>query len=157
MIRPSVPADTAALVQVARQTGAFSPEEIQDLHDRLDAYPDRHTGDDHQALTCEHDGRPLGLAYYAPVAMADRTWSLYWLVVTDAPPGPQAADQLLRHTEQDVRGRGGRLLVFEASSRSAQESLRRLLAAHGYQPGAVLPDFYADGEDQIIFRKRLTP
>jgi hypothetical protein len=152
-----VPADTPALVQLARQTGAFSPEELQDLHDRLDAYPDRHAADDHQALTCEHDGRAVGAAYFAPVAMTDRTWALYWLIVVEPAPVPDVGGQLLRHAEQEVRSRRGRLLVFEASSRSAQEPLRRLLAAHGYRPGAVLPDFYADGEDQIIFRKRLTP
>ena len=156
MIRPTVPADTPALVEMARQTGAYSAEEIQDLHDRLDSYPARHAAEDHQALTCDVNGRPAGVAYYAPVAMTDRTWSLYWLVAPTG-PGPDVADRLLRHAEQEVRGRGGRLLVFEASSRSAQEPVRQLLAAKGYRPGAVLPDFYADGEDQIIFRKRLAP
>ena len=157
MIRATVPADTAALVEIARQAGAFSAEELHDLHDRLDAYPERHAADDHQALTWAHDGRPAGLAYYAPVAMTDRTWALYWLIAPVAPPGPEVAGQLLRHAEQDVRNRGGRLLVFEVSSASAHEPVRQLLATHGYRPGAVLPDFYADGEDQIIFRKRLAP
>ena len=157
MIRPTMPSDTPALVEIARQTGAYSPEEIQDLHDRLDAYPDRHAADEHQAITFDHNGQPAGVAYYAPVAMTDRTWSLYWLVAPASPPGPDVADRLLRHAEDDVRGRGGRLLVFEASSRSAQEPVRQLLAAHGYRPGAALPDFYAAGEDQIIFRKRLAP
>jgi hypothetical protein len=157
MIRPTVHADTPALVEMVRQTGAFSAEEIQDLQDRLDAYPERHAADDHQALTWVHDGRPAGLAYAAPVAMTDHTWSLYWLVTPEASPGPEAADRLLAAVEQDVRGRGGRLLVFEASSASGHEQVRQLLAAHGFQLGAVLPDFYADGEDQMIFRKRLVP
>jgi ribosomal protein S18 acetylase RimI-like enzyme len=154
MIRPTLPSDTPALVEIARQTGAYSPEEIEDLLDRLDAYPDRHAADQHQAVTCDVNGGPAGVAYYAPVAMTHRTWSLYWLVAPTG-PGPDVADRLLRHAEDDVRGRGGRLLVFEASSRSGQEPVRQVLAGHGYRPGAVLPDFYADGEDQIIFRKRV--
>jgi hypothetical protein len=154
MIRPTVPADTPALVRLAEESGAFTPAEVDDLRDRLAAYPDRHAADGHQALTAEQDDRPAGLAYYAPVAMTVGTWSLYWLV---AGPGPDVGGELLRHAEEDARRRGARLLVAETSSRPGQELARRRYAAHGYEAGAVLRDFYADGEDQVLFCKRLVP
>jgi ribosomal protein S18 acetylase RimI-like enzyme len=157
MIRPTIPADTSALVQLAQASGAFTPAEVDDLRDRLDAYPDRHALDGHQALTCEQEGRPTGLAYYAPVAMTERTWSMYWLVVARTPEGTQAGADLLRHTEDDARHRGARMLVAETSSRPGQEPARLLYAAHGYEVGATLPDFYADGDDQVIYRKLLVP
>ena len=156
MIRPTAAADAPALVQFARQTGAYRSGELQDLQDRLDAYPAR-ADDGHRAVTYEHDGRPLGFAYYAPVAMTEGTWSLYWLIVPPAPPVADVGAALLRYAEQDIRQRHGRLLVIETSSRPGQESLRQLCAAQGYRPGAVLADFYADGEDQVIFRKWLAP
>jgi ribosomal protein S18 acetylase RimI-like enzyme len=157
MIRPTVPADTPALVRLAEASGAYSAEEVHDLRDRLDAYPGRHAADDHQALTAEEAGRPVGLVYFAPVVMTERTWSVYWLVFGPPPQGPDVGAELLRRAEDDARRRGARLLVAETSSRPGQELVRRLYAAHGYEAGAVLPDFYADGDDQIISRKRLVP
>jgi GNAT superfamily N-acetyltransferase len=157
MIRATVPADTPALLRLTEASGAFTPDEVHDLRDRLDAYPARHATDDHQALTAEQDGRPAGLAYFAPVVMTERTWSVYWLVFGAPPQGPDVGGDLLHHVEDDARRRGARLLVAETSSRPAQAPARHLYAAHGYEAGAVLPDFYGNGEDQIIFRKRLVP
>jgi GNAT superfamily N-acetyltransferase len=153
MIRPTIAAETPDVVRLAEESGAFTAQEVQDLRERLDAYPERHASDNHQALTAEQAGRPAGLAYYAPVAMTDRTWSIYWLV----PGTPAVGAELLRHAEDDARRRGARLLVAETSSRSSQEAVHRLYTAHGYEAGAVLPDFYADGEDQVLYRKRLAP
>jgi ribosomal protein S18 acetylase RimI-like enzyme len=156
MIRPAVPADTPALVRLAEESG-FTAEEAEDVRARLDAVPVRRTSDGHQALTAERDGAVAGVIYYAPVAMTEGTWGVYWLVFGPAPAGEAVGADLLRHAEDDARRRGGRLLVAETSSEPAQEPARRAYAAAGYEPGAVLHDFYADGEDQIIFRKRLIP
>jgi GNAT superfamily N-acetyltransferase len=157
MIRATVPADTPALLRLAEASGAFTADEVHDLRDRLEAYPGRHADDDHRALTAEQDGQPVGLVYVAPVVMTERTWSVYWLVFGPPPHGPDVGGDLLRHAEDECRRRGARLLVAETASRPAQEPARHVYAAHGYDAGAVLPDFYADGDDQVIFRKRLVP
>ena len=34
-----------------------------------------------EPVTYEKDGRAIGFAYYAPTAMTDQTWYLYWIAV----------------------------------------------------------------------------
>ncbi len=81
MIRPSVPAETPALVTIAHGTNVFKPHELIALQEVLDDYHASNHGYGHQCATYEKDGQAIGFAYYAPAAMTDRTWYLYWIAV----------------------------------------------------------------------------
>jgi hypothetical protein len=71
MIRPTLPADTPGLAEIAAGTGVFNPEEVETLRDVLDDYhggararpPRRHLragrrGDRLRLLRTEGDDRP---------------------------------------------------------------------------------------------------
>src|SRR5689334_21829893 len=79
MIRATVPADTPALLVLAEGTGVFKPLEIEALREVLDDY--HASPGHHRCVTAEQDGTIVGFAYYAPAAMTDRTWYLYWIAV----------------------------------------------------------------------------
>lgn len=64
---------------------------------------------------------------------------------------------LLGRVEAEVQARGGRLLLIETSSTPAYAPARRLYESCGYCREAVIHDFYAPGDDLIIFWKELTP
>ena len=64
---------------------------------------------------------------------------------------------LLHHAEEEIRREHGRLLLIETSSLPHYEPTRRFYLKHGYEQAVVLRDFYADGDDLVVFRKRLTP
>ena len=81
MIRTTLKSETAVLLQIAEGTGVFKPMEIVALREVLDDYHDGNQHAGHRALTLELDGQPVGFAYYAPTAMTDRTWHLYWIFV----------------------------------------------------------------------------
>jgi len=55
-----------------------------------------------------------------------------------------------------IRRHGGRILLIETSSLPHYDPTRRFYLKHGYGQEAVLRDFYADGDDMVVFRKRLT-
>ena len=81
MIRPTLPAETQHLMELARGTKVFKPLEIDALQEVLDDYHkgNQHAG--HRAVSYEQDGKVIGFAYYAPTPMTDRTWHLYWIFV----------------------------------------------------------------------------
>src|SRR4051812_41543371 len=81
MIRPSEPHDSVALIDLARATAVFKPIELVALGEVLDDYHARDRALGHRAVTHEQDGRPVGFSYYAPAAMTDRAWYLYWIAV----------------------------------------------------------------------------
>ena len=157
MIRPTTPEDSPVLIELARGTDVFKPIEIVALGEVLDDYHAEEQARGHVAVTYERDGRVLGFAYYAPSSMADRAWYLYWIAVTAAVQARGIGGELLGHAEADIRARDGRLFLIETSSLPHYDPTRRFYLKHGYEVGAVLRDFYADGDDLVIFRKRLAP
>ncbi len=155
MIRPFRAADVQPVLTLANETGLLTPAEVEDLRWRLEYHPQRPESDRHRALVWDEAGLITGAVYYAPVVMTDRTWNLHWLLARPPFSVHGVAGWLLHHAEEDVRREHGRLLVVEVSARPALEGLRCLCEERLFEPGAVLPDFYADGEAQVIFRKRL--
>jgi ribosomal protein S18 acetylase RimI-like enzyme len=155
VIRPTVPADTPELVSLAHATAVFKPHEIETLRDVLDHYHAATQAEGHRCVTSEQGGRPVGFAYYAPAAMTDRTWYLWWIAVSKQTQARGLGGKLLRHAEDEIRRAGGRVLLTETSSLPQYELTRRFYLKHGYDREAVLRDFYADGDDLVVFRKRL--
>jgi ribosomal protein S18 acetylase RimI-like enzyme len=157
MIRPTLPADTPLLRELAEGTMVFKPLEIQALQEVLHDY---HAGSHalgHRSVSYEKDGKVAGFAYYAPAAMTDRTWYLYWIAVSKQIQARGIGATLLRHAEEDIRRQKGRLLLIETSSLPHYELTRRFYLKHGYEQACVLRDYYADGDDMVVFRKRLAP
>ena len=111
---------------------------------------------DHRSVTYEKDGQIIGFTYYAPTAMTDRGWHLYWIAVSKQTQARGVGGQLLRYAEEDIRKAGGRQLLIETSSLPHYELTRRLYLKHGYEQVCALPDYYADGDDMVVFRKRLS-
>ncbi|MBX9788708.1 MAG: GNAT family N-acetyltransferase [Pirellulales bacterium] len=155
MLRPTVPADDAALLILARDTGVFRPIEITALEEVLRDYHAHNRALGHQCVTCLDDGRIVGFAYFAPAAMTDRTWYLYWIAVSKQLQARGIGAQMLRHCETAIREAGGRLLLIETSSLPHYDLTRKFYLKHGYQTAALLPDYYADGDDMVVFGKRM--
>jgi ribosomal protein S18 acetylase RimI-like enzyme len=154
MIRPTVHADTLILVPLAEETGVFKPIEIEALQEVLDDYhADAHTLG-HRSVTYEKDGKVIGFAYYAPTAMTDRTWHLYWIAVSKRIQARGVGSQLLRYVEDEIRKANGRILLIETSSTPHYEPTRRFYLKHGYEKACAIPDYYGDGDDMVVFRKR---
>jgi ribosomal protein S18 acetylase RimI-like enzyme len=62
---------------------------------------------------------------------------------------------LLSEVEREVRSRGGRLLLVETSSMPTYARARHLYETSGYRREAVVRNFYARGDDLVIYVKDL--
>ena len=157
MIRPTKASETPDLVAMTDQTAVFRPVEIEALQEVLDDYHAGTAGADHYCVTFEQDAKPIGFAYFAPAEMTDRTWHLWWIVVSPHTQARGIGTQLLQYVENECRRAGGRILVIETGSTPLYEKTRRFYLKHGYEQAGLVRDFYADGDDMVVFRKRLTP
>jgi ribosomal protein S18 acetylase RimI-like enzyme len=154
MIRPTVEADTPNLLELTEKTGVFKPHEIVALSEVLSDYHASARDSGHIAVTFEEGGKILGYAYYAPAAMTDRTWYLYWIAVTRDIQAKGIGGKLLRYAEDDIRKHGGRVLFIETSSLPHYELTRKFYLKHKYEVTGVLRDYYSDGDDMVVFRKK---
>src|SRR6516165_8785542 len=150
MIRPIRPEDTPILMALAEGTGVFKPHEIGALKEVLDDYHASNQAQGHRCIGYEKDGQLIGFAYYAPAAMTDRTWYVYWIAVSKQVQARGVGGTMLRYLEEDIRKLSGRLLLIETSSLPHYGLTRQFYLKHGYEQAGVLRDFYTDGDDLVV-------
>ncbi len=100
------------------------------------------------------EGIVVGYACWGPTPATDRTWDLYWIAVDPTLQGAGIGTILLEEVERRLVGQQARMLVVETSSRSDYALTRAFYARRGYAVAASVRDFYAPGDDRIIFVKR---
>ena len=155
MFRSATPADTDTLVALANGTGVFKPHEIVALREVLDDYHAVNEDEGHVARVYLDGDRVLGFLYYAPVAMTDRSWELWWIAVDPGEQGRGHGKAMMAFLEADLRERGCRLLLIDTSSLPEYLPTRQFYLKVGYTLAAQIPDFYRDGDDKVLFRKKL--
>jgi ribosomal protein S18 acetylase RimI-like enzyme len=156
MIRATTVADVPTLIALATETGVFKPHELVALQEVLDDYFASNHALGHRALTLtDSHEHILGFGYHAPAAMTDRTWYMYWLAVRVAQQRAGWGSQLVAAAEADIRAANGRLLLIETSGTPLYEPTRQFYLRRGYHLAARLADFYADGDDLMVYAKRL--
>ena len=152
-LRPVGPAHRAQVERLTRETGLFRETEVDTAVELLDEHL---AGDDEYRFVGAFDADALsGFACWGPTPGTDGTWDLYWIVVDRASQGRGLGSQLLAHVERTMQADGGRLIVVETSSREDYAPTRGFYEARGYTRAAVLPGYYAPGDDLVIYLKDL--
>jgi GNAT superfamily N-acetyltransferase len=153
MIRPSTPDDTLALIAIADAIG-FQPNELEELNEMLSDYFSGDSDSDHFWIT-DDDNEPIGVAYCEPERMTNRTWNLQLLAIRPDRQGQGRGATRLRYVEQTLTARSGRMLLVETSGLPEFERTRAFYVKCGYEEEARIRDFYAAGDDKVVFRKVL--
>jgi ribosomal protein S18 acetylase RimI-like enzyme len=105
-------------------------------------------------LGAEIAGSLVGWICWGETPCTERTWDLYWLAVDPAAHGKGVGRALVVEMERRLNGRA-RLISIDTSGRLDYGPTRAFYAALGYTAVAIVPDFYAPGDDQVIFTKQL--
>lgn len=155
MLRSADPLDSEQLVSIANGTGVFQPHEIIALSEVLEDYHAANAAEGHVAQVAIQDDQIVGFVYYAPVAMTDNTWELWWIAVEKTSQGRGLGQAMLREVEADLRVRGARLLLIDTSSLPNYLPTRQFYLKSGYTQIAQITDFYRDGDDKVLFWKKL--
>jgi ribosomal protein S18 acetylase RimI-like enzyme len=156
MISNATPADGPQVHAVTANTTVFNPDEVECVDELWGEYQSQGAEKSgYYFLVDREDAHVLGYACYGPRALTDRTYDLYWIAVDPDARRGGVGRKLLAATEEAVRKLGGRLLIVETSGLPKYEPTRAFYLATGYLLEATLKDFYTDGDDLVIFTKRL--
>jgi len=147
--RAIVAADLPALKAIIAANALFPPEMLDDMLAGFLAC----TAEEHW-FTLDENG-PVALAYFAPERMTSGTWTLLLIAVHPAHQGRGRGTRLMRHVEHAVARTGGRILLVETSGTPGFARTRAFYPRCGFEQEAVIRDFYAEGDDKVVFRKQL--
>jgi ribosomal protein S18 acetylase RimI-like enzyme len=154
VIRAARAADRAAVERILRDAGVFHHEEVAVGLEVFDAA----AGGDasYRSVVAERDGAVIGWICYGPTPCTLGTWDMYWLAVAPSAHGSGVGTRLVGEMERRLAG-VARMVVVETAGRPDYGPTRSFYEARGYRRAAVIPDFYAPGDDQVVYVKFFTP
>ena len=152
-IREATPSDIPALKTIIASTDLFPADMLDDMIAPFFSG----AGADEIWLIVEHDSAPVGLAYCAAERMTEGTKNLLLIAVHPQRQGAGFGAALLAALEARLAEASDRVLLVETSGLPDYEATRHFYHKNGYHEEARIRDFYKDGEDKIVFWKRLKP
>lgn len=150
-IRAVQKADLDELKRVVDSSGLFPSEYLDEM---ISDYFNNPYTEEIWFMYADHN-QPMAIGYCVPEKLTMGTYNLLAIGVGEDFQRHGIASEMMKYIEQFLRHRGGRLLVVETSSDDAQVGARNLYEKLGYTQSALIKDFWRDGEDKIVFSKKL--
>jgi ribosomal protein S18 acetylase RimI-like enzyme len=185
-IRPTIAADTDALMSILMDSGQFGEEGVAYvrgiLEQHLKSKSNKNGVDDDETTTDDNDNgtkmndmiwltavendddakegggeQPVAVAYCAPEVVADGTWNLLMLWTRADRQRRGYGGALVAAVEKELVSRNARLFLVETSSLPAQTAARAFYSSNkcGFIHEATIRNYYADGDDKLIYTKSL--
>lgn len=149
-IRPVIPEDLDALKIVVDSADLFPAELLDEM-----IFPYFNNNPDEFWITYIQDNIPIAVAYYAPEKMTSGTYNLFLIAVHPDFQHHNIGTELLGYIESHLKNLGERILIIETSGLPDFNRARDFYLKNHYDKEAMIKDFYASGDDKIIFKKYL--
>ena len=150
-IRAVIQEDVDRLKRVVDSSQLFPSEYLEEMI--FDYFNNPNTAE--IWFTYIDNNTPTAIGYCAPEKLTEGTYNLLAIGVLKEAQGKGIASEMMLYIEQLLKQKEGRILIVETSSDDAQIAARKFYQKIGYTQEAVIRDFWKDGEDKIVFWKKL--
>ena len=154
-IRALRPDDRPYLLEALRSDETFNQEEVSVALELIDNALERGQHDYSVRVADLHERQAAGYICFGRTPMTASTYDLYWVVTHAQARGHGVASSLVKAMEEELPLRGARSVRVETSQQESHDAARRLYDRLGYPITARFPDFYREGDDLIVYFKKL--
>jgi GNAT superfamily N-acetyltransferase len=149
--------DRSAVDRLVAATGFFSPEEQGIAVELVDETLSLGKASGYEFIFVDSETIPRdlkGYTCYGAIPSRPRSFDLYWIVVAPDHQGRGLGKRLLAETERRALAQGATEMFIDTSGRGQYLPTRSFYERTGYATHEVVRDFYAPGDDKVIYRKR---
>jgi len=147
--------DPEAIRELVAATGFFSDEEVAIAAELVSETLAQGDAAGYRYVIVEDDAGVAGYACFGQVPLTASSYDLYWIAVHPDHQGSGLGRQIIETAEQAARDAGATQMFVDTAGRAQYLPTRKFYAGVGYDVAARLHDFYADGDDKVVFAKRL--
>jgi D-alanine-D-alanine ligase len=146
--------DRGRIEEITRAVGVFREDELLVALEVFDEAVRGAAGNTYSMVGAQVDGDVVGWICWGPTPCTLGTYDLYWIAVDPVHQGTGIGSALVSEMEGRLAG-CARLIVVETAGRAEYAGTRAFYLRRGYRAVATIPDFYAPGDDQVVFVKRV--
>lgn len=150
--------DKAAVLALVAETGFFSEEEERIAVELVDETLCQGQDSGYEFVFADMPGNPgqlLGYTCFGPIPETPSSYDLYWIAVSPRHQGKGLGRKLIRETERLARGKRATQMFIDTSGREQYAPTRSFYERMGYQKLSAIENFYAPGDDKVIYSKKL--
>jgi GNAT superfamily N-acetyltransferase len=150
-----LPSDRDIVRAIVERTGFFRSDEVDVAVELVDERLSRGVASGYQFLFAECNETIAGYACYGPIACTVASYDLYWIAVEPRFQRHGIGQQLVSAVRSKVADARGERIYVDTSGRPQYAATRSFYERCGFHCDARLVDFYAPGDDRIIYAQRL--
>jgi len=106
-------------------------------------------------FTAIENNKPISIGFCAPEKLTEGTYNLYAIGVKNDLQGKGIGGKMMAYIENHLRKNGHRILIVDTSGTDAFKMTRMFYEKLSYHKEAVIRDFWKEGDDKVIFWKKL--
>lgn len=148
-------ADGERILGLARGIRLFDADDLETIQELWTEFATRGEKSWYHFLVARQGEEILGFAAYGRRPLTKASFDLYWIGTGQQFQGRGIGKKLLQQVQDEVRQLGGKLLIIETSGRPEFEPTRQFYLHAGCELEARIRDFYAPGDDLVIFTVHL--
>lgn len=107
-------------------------------------------------FTATDNDVPISIGYCAPEKLTEGTFNLYAIGVKADIQGKGIGNKMMKYLEEQLIQQGERILIVETSGTADFKLTRKFYENLDYTKEATIRDFWNEGDDKVIFWKKLT-
>jgi ribosomal protein S18 acetylase RimI-like enzyme len=156
--RPLAAEDRPLVVELLESIDAFTDAERAVALELVDARLSHPEIDDYRfllAFATDDAPRLAGYLCYGRTPMTQAAYDLYWLATSPACARMGVARALVSSMEEEIAHAGGGVVRVETGSREGHGAAVQFYDSLGYARATTIDDFYAPGDDLILFTRRI--
>ncbi|GAB5416883.1 MAG: hypothetical protein Crog4KO_17500 [Crocinitomicaceae bacterium] len=151
IIRPVTKNDIPGIKSVIDSNKLFPSEYLEDM---MSDYLNNPESEELWFTKIEKDV-PIGVGYCVPEKFTEGTYNLLAIAVSKDVQGKGIGASLMQYIEESLKNKGARVLIVDTSSDDQFELTRKFYLKLGYLQEAVIRDFWSEGDDKVVFWKKL--
>ena len=147
--------DIDSVRNIAASSGFFRDDEVDVATDLVRETIAKGAESGYHFIFAESGDNTIGFCCFGPIPCTLGAFDLYWIALHDRYRGKGIGKLLLLRIEEMIAEIGGRVIYIETSGLSRYNPTRSFYTGSGYKQVACLKDFYQEGDDKIVYEKRL--
>ncbi len=150
-----IPSDPVAVEKIVSSSGFFRPDEIPVAMELVNERLQKGAESGYEFVIADVDGLTVAYACFGLIPCTLYSYDLYWIATHEDFRGRGLGKIVLLQVEKAVAELGGKSIYIETSNLPKYLPTRFFYLNNDYIETARFEDFYDDGDDKIVYVKRL--
>lgn len=158
MITPLRKDDREKIKSILTETNNFNSDEISIAMELIDLYISDDNQKDYEIFVdINEEDKSLinGYVCIGPRPLTEGTYDLYWIAVNPSIQSKGVGSKLVKHIEEHIKKKNGRLVLIETSGKPSYEKERKFYEKNLYTKLVEIKDFYKINDSLVVYGKYL--